>query len=73
MWSASPAAPPRSRIGAVEQRCVQISVGLSVHMEMALFVFPAIRAQPCGPCLRMKISARFEWVRVLVMQIGRIN
>lgn len=68
-----PRSPAEVAYQGGEQRCVQISVGLSVHMEMALFVFPAIRAQPCGPCLRMKISARFEWVRVLVMQIGRIN
>lgn len=69
-----PHSPTAGRVaGAVEQRCVQISLGLWAHMEMVLFVFPVIRAQPCGPGLRMKISARFEWVRVLVMQIGRIN
>lgn len=45
--------------------CTCISLQVSQYIWMAVFVWVpiAIRAQPCRPGLRMKISGRFEWVQ----------
>lgn len=45
--------------------CTCGSLRVQRHIRAAVFVWVplAIRAQPCRPGLRMKISARFEWVQ----------
>lgn len=44
--------------------CVSLQARQYVCTAVFVWVPLAIRAQPCGPGLRMKISARFEWVRL---------
>lgn len=41
-----------------------VPASIVIHMHGVFVWVPlAVRAQPCRPGLRMKISARFEWVQ----------
>lgn len=61
LWERWLCAPVLRRVPS----CTCGSLRVQRHIRVAVFVWVplAIRAQPCRPGLRMKISARFEWVQ----------